>query len=148
MTKCFEYFSLVQHHTLCDQGFWNQAKLTFLDWSILIGKNFYCSQLLRKGRCNFCKAKRLGIMNVKLMPTDCFPIELMQVSLFKFYNKISRRVWENDRFVRIVLSILSPKICKFISIPHIMFLLFHCLIAWWWLKMKVWLLSNVSNKET
>ena len=143
-----EYFSLVQHHTLCDQGFWNQAKLTFLDWSILIGKNFYCSQLLRKGRCNFCKAKRLGIMNVKLMPTDCFPIELMQVSLFKFYNKISRRVWENDRFVRIVLSILSPKICKFISIPHIMFLLFHCLIAWWWLKMKVWLLSNVSNKET
>lgn len=148
MTKCFEYFSLVQHHTLCDQGFWNQAKLTFLDWSILTGKNFYCSQLLRKGRCNFCKAKRLGIMNVKLMPTDCFPIELMQVSLFKFYNKISRRVWENDRFVRIVLSILSPKICKFISIPHIMFLLFHCLIAWWWLKMKVWLLSNVSNKET
>ena len=148
MTKCFEYFSLVQHHTLCDQGFWNQAKLTFLDWSILIGKNFYCSQLLRKGRCNFCKAKRLGIMNVKLMPTDCFPIELMQVSLFKFYNKISRRVWENDRFVRIVLSILSPKICKFISIPHIMFLLFHCLIAWWWLKMKVWLLSNVSNRET
>lgn len=148
MTKCFEYFSLVQHHTLCDEGFWNQAKLTFLDWSILIGKNFYCSQLLRKGRCNFCKAKRLGIMNVKLMPTDCFPIELMQVSLFKFYNKISRRVWENDRFVRIVLSILSPKICKFISIPHIMFLLFHCLIAWWWLKMKVWLLSNVSNKET
>ena len=148
MTKCFEYFSLVQHHTLCDQGFWNQAKLTFLDWSILIGKNFYCSQLLRKGRCNFCKAKRLGIMNVKLMPTDCFPIELMQISLFKFYNKISRRVWENDRFVRIVLSILSPKICKFISIPHIMFLLFHCLIAWWWLKMKVWLLSNVSNKET
>lgn len=147
MTKCFEYFSLVQHHTPCDQGFWNQAKLTFLDWSILIGKNFYCSQLLRKGRCNFCKAKRLGIMNVKLMPTDCFPIELMQVSLFKFYNKISRRVWKNDRFVRIVLSILSPKICKFISIPHIMFLLFHCLIAWWWLKMKVWLLSNVSNKE-
>ena len=148
MTKCFEYFSLVQHHTLCDEGFWNQAKLTFLDWSILIGKNFYCSQLLRKGRCNFCKAKRLGIMNVKLMPTDCFPIELMQVSLFKFYNKISRRVWENDRFVRIVLSILSPKICKFVSIPHIMFLLFHCLIAWWWLKMKVWLLSNVSNRET
>ena len=148
MTKCFEYFSLVQNHTLCDQGFWNQAKLTSLNWSILIGKNFYCSQLLRKGRCNFCKAKRLGIMNIKLMPTDCFPVELTQVSLFKFYNKISRRVWENDRFVRIVLSILSPKICKFISITHKMFLLFHCLIAWWWLKMKVWLLSNVSNKET
>ena len=34
------------------------------------------------------------------------------------------------------------------SLLHKMFLPSYCLMVWWWLHMKGWLLANVSNKET
>ena len=55
---------------------------------------------------------------------------------------------ENDRFLKIFLSIYLKKFTHSFQFLYEMFLLPYCLMVWRWLHMKSRLLPNFSNKKT
>ena len=106
-----------------NQECWTKTGLTFVNLSTFVLNNFYFAiNCLNIKRVPIYRAKFLGIVTWKVLPTNCFCLnsegkstespyfeneskQLMRVSQYKLYNKMFREFWENGTFLEIFLSI-------------------------------------------
>ena len=133
----------------------NLARIDINLSTFKVNNFYYVINYLNANRVTIYKAKCLGMVTLRVLPTTCFrysseeksskfPIPSVKLNWIDWYEFFCSRKWQALKN----LLYLSRKVCTFIPILRKMFLLWHCLIVLWWLQMKILLLEFVSNKKT